>query len=100
MIPELRNILDASPVAGKFTNLADFFSGLYGIAFSIATFLAFFWIVWGAFEWLTAGANKQQIERARSRIIWAIVGLLIIALAFLVAQFAGQILKPKTTIPI
>lgn len=87
---------------GKFNNLGDIISGLFNITFYLATFLAFFWIVWAAFQYIAAGGDKQKLVQARSRIVWAIVGLIIIAMAFLVAQFVKEILQPnsKVIIPI
>ncbi len=93
-MPDLISIFGASPVAKKFTNLGDFISGLLNIALSIAVFLAFFWLVWGGFQYIAAGGDKQKLASARSRITWAIVGLLLTMVAFLVAQFAAEILPP------
>ncbi|QQG43766.1 MAG: hypothetical protein HYW45_01955 [Candidatus Daviesbacteria bacterium] len=103
---DLPKIWDTSPVGGtgpgKFNNLGDVISGLLNMTFYLAAFLAFFWIVWAAFQYIAAGGDKQKLAQARSRIIWAIVGLIMIALAFAVAQFAKEILQPnsKVVIPI
>lgn len=75
--------------------LGGILSGLLEITFLLASFLAFFWFVWGAFQYIFAGGDKEKLAKARSRITWAIVGLLFVALAFLIAQFVGQILQPK-----
>lgn len=93
-MPDLISIFGASPVARRFTSLGDFISGLLNIAFSITVFLAFFWLVWGGFQYIAAGGDKQKLAAARSRITWAIVGLLLVSVAFLVAQFAVEILPP------
>src|SRR5438477_256368 len=79
----------------EFTNLSSLMSGFFQIGFYLATFLAFIWFVWGAFQYIFAGGDKEKLGKARARITWAIVGLIIVALAFLVAQYAGQILKPN-----
>lgn len=84
----------------KFTDLAGLISGLLEIVFFLAAFLAFFWLVWGAFQYIFAGGNKEKLAEARGRITWAIVGLVLVAVAFLVAQWAGQILKPRFGVPI
>lgn len=83
---------------GKFSTAGDVISGLFNITFYLATFLAFFWIVWAAFQYIAAGGDKQKLAQARSRITWALVGLLIIALAFLIAKYIAEILKPVGTI--
>lgn len=85
------------PATFKFSSsskLGDILSGLFEIAIFLAAFLAFFWFVWGAFQYIFAGGNKENLAKARARITWAIVGLIITLLAFLIAQFTQQILLP------
>mgnify|MGYP001567243384 FL=1 len=86
--------------SGSSGNLGSVLSSLFEIAFFIAAFLAFFWLVWGAFQYIYAGGNKENLAKARSRITWAIVGLLLVAVAYIVSQFAQQILQPRTGTPI
>lgn len=80
---------------GKNATLGTFLSELFIIAIYIAAFMAFIWLVWGAFQYIVAGGNKENLAKARSRITWAIVGLLLTLIAFLVAQFAAQIIIRK-----
>ncbi len=75
--------------------VADILSGLLNIAFYIAIFLAFYWLVWGAFAYIMARGNKEDLAKARARIIWAIVGLIVIILSYTIAQFAAEIFTPK-----
>lgn len=99
----LGDILKDPSVTGlkpEFKTLGDFVSGLFNIAFYLAAFLAFFWLVWGAFQYIYAGGDKEKLARAKARVTWAIVGLILVALAFLVAQFAAEILKPRGGTPI
>ena len=76
-------------------SLGGIFSGLLEIAFFLSAFLSFFWFVWGAFQYIFAGGDKEKLAKARARITWAIVGLLLVSAAFLVSQFVGQILQPR-----
>lgn len=85
---------------GPTSTLGDIISGFFQIAFFLAGFLAFFWFVWGAFQYIFAGGDKEKLGKARSRITWAIVGLIIVALAFTISQFAQQILKPRGGTPL
>lgn len=78
----------------KYTNLGSFISDIYQVVFYIATFVAFFWLVWGVFEYLIAGGDKNGIASARKRITWAIVGLIFVLMAYLVAQWGAQIILP------
>lgn len=82
------------------TKLGNVLSSLFEVIIVIAVVLSFFWLVWGAFHYLFAGGNKEELAKARNRIIWAIVGLLLVMLSFLIAQLAVQILHPQFLTPI
>ncbi len=77
----------------NFTDLASFISPLLNIIFYLALFLAFFWLVWGAFAYLVAQGQKENLAKARARITWALIGLVVILLAFFLAKFIGEIFK-------
>lgn len=81
---------------GTGATASAFISQVFVVLIFLSTFLAFFWLVWGAFQYLTAGGNKERLAQARARITWALVGLVFIMLAYFVAQFAQQIILPVT----
>jgi len=85
---------------GGQTNLARVLTDLFSIVITLAFFLSFFWLVWGAFQYMSAGGNKEGLAKARARLTWAIVGLILTVAAFLVAQFTQQIILPKGGSPL
>ena len=90
----------------EFNSLGGFLTEFYQVVFLLATFLAFYWLTWGVFEYIFAGGDKQKLGNARGRITWAIIGLIFVLLAYLLAQFLAQILlptganQPANTLPI
>ena len=86
--------------SGPKADLGSVLTDLFSLIITFAFFLAFFWLVWGAFQYMSAGGNKEGIAKARARITWAIVGLILTVAAFLVAQFAEQIIQPKGGSPL
>ena len=92
-IPGLKEIFDNRP-AKEFKTLGDFLSGLLNIAFYIAIFLAFYYLLWGSFQYILASGKKEELQKARSKITWALVGLVVIFSAFFIAKFASQTLPP------
>lgn len=50
----------------------------------IAFLAALLYIVIGAFQWITSGGDKQRVADARNHIIAAIIGLIVIALSFVI----------------
>lgn len=47
------------------------------IGLSVAGIIAFFFILYGGFQFLTGGSNPAQIEKARKTILNAVIGLII-----------------------
>ncbi len=82
-------------------------SGLTFI-FVIATIVALGWLIYGAFKWIVSGGDKTAVEEARNHITAAIVGLVIVFLAYFILSmviyfFTGLSLQnitlPTLTIP-
>lgn len=69
------------------------------IGFGLAVFLfvcvllSLGFIVWGGLNWLWSQGDKTKIENARRTIVFAIFGLVICILSFVVISFLGQVLK-------
>lgn len=80
--------------SGPNANLGTLISGLLNIAFFLTTFMAFYWLVWGSFQYILASGNKESLAKARERIKWALIGLVVVFSAFLVAKFAGKVVLP------
>lgn len=93
-IPGFPNVAGPENLKPGFTDLASILSGLYQIAIYIAGFLAFYWLIWGAYQYIMARGNKEELAKARTRITWAIIGLLIVLLAYTLARFASEIFPP------
>lgn len=58
-----------------------------------AVILALFFLVWGGIDWITSGGDKQKLQSARQKIVFAIIGLVLAFLAFfiinLISNFFG-----------
>lgn len=65
-------------------------SGLQ-IAAIFATLAVLVFLVWGAFDWITSGGDKEKIAGARRKIVNAIIGLFILALATFIVTLFGDI---------
>jgi hypothetical protein len=48
--------------------------------FILAGLAAILYLLLGAFEWITSGGNKENVEKARNKIQAAVLGLIIIFL--------------------
>lgn len=48
-------------------------------------------MIWGAFDWITSGGDKEKITNARRKITNALIGLALLALSAFIVSLAGQI---------
>lgn len=80
--------------SGINSNLATLISPLLNIAFYLAIFFAFYWLIWGTFQYILASGNKENLAKARARIKWALIGLVVVFASFLIAKLAGQVFAP------
>ena len=72
---------------GGIRSLAQGTSQLIIPFFSIASFLVIIYFLFGAFKYLRAGGNKEEIEGARQMITHAMIGFIILIFAFFIIQF-------------
>lgn len=75
-----------------YSTLGDFIQKTLSLAFIVAVIVVLFMLIWGAFEWITSGGDKEAVGKARGRIINALIGLAVLAVAFALFQVAGQFL--------
>lgn len=59
-------------------------SFIIGFIIVVAFILALFFIVLGGIQWITSGGDKAKVDAARNHIIAAVIGLIVIALSFVI----------------
>lgn len=75
-----------------YSDISEFIRNAMTLIFIIATIIVLVMLVWGAIEWIMSGSTKDGVENARKKIIQALVGFAILAVAFAIAKVAGQFL--------
>ncbi len=75
--------------------IGAFLNNVINLIFVFAVFIFLFMIVQAAINWIMSGGDKEAIGKARSRIINAIIGLIILATAYFFTNFVGQVLGFK-----
>ncbi len=66
-----------------------FLNNLIILIYEVAIVLVFFMFLWGAVEWLISGGDKEKVAEARKRIVNALIGLLLLAVAFAILKVFG-----------
>jgi len=77
-------------LATKVGNVLTIILGFLGVIF-------LFYVTYSGIQWMTAGGNEEKISTARSRIIRASVGLIIIASAYAISSFIITKIQPEKT---
>lgn len=65
---------------------------IVGVVLSFIGLLFFILMIYGGLTWMTAAGNQQQIDKAKSLIVSAIVGLIIVMAAYAITSFIGTAL--------
>lgn len=69
--------------------IGRFLSNLIELIFTAAGIVFIFMLLWGAFQWLISGGEKEKLAQAQQRIIHAIIGLVLIAISFAIISIIG-----------
>ncbi len=72
---------------GNIPSFGEATSKLIGPMFSLMTAIVVLYFLWGALNYLKSGGNKEEVAAARGTITHAIIGFIILILAFLILQF-------------
>jgi hypothetical protein len=86
VLAQMTNISIGKPDAVKITEFSPMIRGIIQIAFVVAVILTFLFLLWGGIQWITSGGDKAKYEEARNRITAALIGLAIVALAWLIMK--------------
>lgn len=77
---KLDNGPGGSGIGGTIKKIINFMSVLVAA-------IAVIMVIWGGFKYVTSGGDSNNVSSAKSTIIYALVGLVIVALAQFIVQF-------------
>jgi len=63
----------------------------------IAVIAALIFIILGGIRWTTSAGDPKAVDAARKQITYAIIGLVIALLAFMIVKFLGEFLDTPLT---
>lgn len=76
---------DVSGSAG----ISLFFNNLIILIYEIAMVVFVFMVLWSGLEWILSGGDKEKLTAAQRRLTTAIVGIVILAVAFAILSLIG-----------
>ncbi len=69
-------------VTGSLEDMVGFVLSFVGVVFLVL-------LIWGGFLWMTSGGNEESVKKARTVVVSAVIGLVIVLSAYLITQFIG-----------
>lgn len=88
--------------AGFFRDTRSLMTWILQIVLIISVLLVLFQLILAGVNWITSGGDKAKTEGARSRIVAAIIGLVIVAASWAIFLFVLQLIgiNPNTVLPL
>ncbi len=80
----------------KNTDLLQVVYNVIRWALGILTFTALGFVMYGGFLWLTAAGNEKQIEKAKRVILQALIGMVIVLIAWAIVLFVARFFRDAT----
>lgn len=78
---------------GFASTFSGYFNAILSFVMVISALLVFFYLIWGGFDWITSGGDKGKTDKAREKIVAAVIGIIIVAASYailtLVINFLG-----------
>lgn len=93
---ETQSVLQC-PSSGPFQGLcskvlSQVVAGFINLIFVVAILIALIWLIYGGVKWMVSGGDKSAVEEARNHVISALIGLVIVFVAFFIINFLAQFL--------
>lgn len=61
------------------------------LLYSVSAIAVIAYFLWGAFDWITSGGDKEKINSARRKMTHALIGLALLSLSFVIIAVVGEI---------
>lgn len=90
-LPGNYQIANPPGLNSNFNSVGNTVSLSLNLVFYLAGFLMIIWMSWGIFQYIFAGGNKEALAKARLRIVWSIVGFILVLVAFALSQSLQRI---------
>lgn len=84
------NLNQAIGLNQNLNNLGDIISAVIPYLFGAAGFLLLLYLIWGGFSYMLSGGDPKAAESAKQKITNALVGFVIIFVAYWLVQLLGM----------
>jgi len=81
----------SNPVAPEFS-LGFLISKIVDLAIFFGFLATFFFLLTGAFQWITSGGEAEKLTEARRKMVHALIGLILVVSVWVIFELIGQFL--------
>ena len=78
----------------EIADIIDILGSVLQVLFTFAAVIAVIYIIIGGYHYVTAYGNPETAEKGKQTLTWAIIGLVIVILAFVIVQFVWNAISP------
>lgn len=86
------SILPGTGYASTAIDLSKVPGFIFTLLLLVGVVIAVAFLIYGGIKWVLSGGDKAAVDAARKHIVAAIIGLVIIVLAFVIVSFVFQLL--------
>ena len=79
------------PIAGINYDAPALVTTALNLALVFGTLVSFFFLIWGAVQWISSGGDKEGLEKAKKKVTGALVGLVILFSVFAIGSIAQTV---------
>lgn len=88
-----------TPKGFRLTSLENLFQFLFEFLLIIAIILSVIFFILGGIQWITSQGSKEGVQKAKGRITYAIIGLIIALLAIFIVNVIGGFFNSQLIAP-
>lgn len=97
-LAQVKQNVPAIPVVPSDTKFSTLVGGIINIALYVGGGIAVLYLIYGGITYVTAGADQEKATQARTIIVNAIIGIVIIALALVLVNWITSAITPATSL--
>lgn len=87
--PGISSSMASDPVAG----LGKFIGTVVNLVIVASGLFMLIYLLWGAFDWIASGGEKEKVEKAQQKITNALIGIVLVFVVLTIfGVFTGEIL--------
>lgn len=91
--PVVQKLNESDPTGA--TGVTNFLSTVVNLFFVLSSIVVVFMVIWAAYDYIISFGEKDAIGRARQKMTWAIIGLVLLSLSFVIFRILEYITDIK-----